>query len=280
MFKDGFSLYPTPPETRADVVEVQHLENMKTIRLSFRPSYSAGQHPYLKETVKYVLNNTPSDVKVVIDANHLTPPNTNTANQAFNNWDSIKSRLHAVINDFGNNRRVGIEVINELATSTDNFYNKVQGLIDTCRNIGFNGPLVYNKLTGVDGRNNWKKLHGKNLFDGYHIYFNENNYNTMIQSMNTARSLGINVLNTETGPSFNENPTVNQVLDCNRFYEKCASIGVSNCTWLAWGDINYNWFYKLKDAGLKFSYQTVSPISLNDEAIKALAMALLATGLF
>ena len=136
-----------------------HKENLKLTRLSFRPSYGPGSHPYRKTTVQNFLDNTPEDWIIIVDANHIVSPGPTSAAKALANWASIKSRLQTVLRDFPNNPRVAVELFNELYITHAKYYDLVQDLVTWIRNdLGYSNTLVCNKLTwSGGGRNYWEK---------------------------------------------------------------------------------------------------------------------------
>jgi hypothetical protein len=249
---NGFSGYIHSTSYVQDVIDIMHRHNQNIYRMSFRPSYSPGQHPYDSSLVQYYLQNTPSDWVVIVDANHLTPPDSSTAQQAIDNWNLIRARLQEVLEDFGNDPRVYVEVINEFYVSTSTFYDYMQDTVTWIRSLGYTNPIVFNKLTWIDGRNNWEIINDPldNTYDGYHIYMDDENLNTIINSMQTAANMGIKVINTETGPT-TEPSTFNQahVNNIETFIQECTNLGFGNCVWLSW---DTGWYSDYMDWNFQF----------------------------
>ena len=255
---DGFSNYPYPLTTAAvqDVIDLMIQHNLNVYRISCRPSWDEGSHPYRPELIRYFLDHAPDNMIIIVDANHIVWSQTGEmTQQALDRWDShIKPRLRQVIEDFPNEPRVFVELFNELMVGFDEYYVRAQDLIDYIEglNLEYYPVLVVNKLytSGL----NWKTLsYLKNdIYQGYHGYFNDETVQGLTNSMQNAVNMGIKIINTEMGPDSRGTDYFDQakVDALQQFYDNCAQINVGNCFWISWGT---EWYEDYLRYGMEFT---------------------------
>jgi len=253
---NGFSNYPSPLTTSAvqDIIDLMVKHNLNVYRMSCRPSWTEGSHPYRPELVRYFLDHAPSNMIIIVDANHiLWSSNGAMTREALNRWDShVKPRLKQVIEDFPNEPRVFVELFNELMVNFEPFYSRAQDLINYVEslNLAYYPVLVVNKLytSGL----NWKTLsYSKNdIYQGYHAYMTAESLQSLTNSMQNAVNMGIKIINTEIGADSGGNPTQQSVNNLQQFCDNCAQMNVGNCIWLSWGT---EWYYDLLNYGYDFN---------------------------
>ena len=153
-----------------------------------------------------------------------------------------------------------MELINEYYKPTATWYTKMQELVTYLRGLGYTNTLVSNKLTWVDGRNNWQAIADPEdkWYDGYHVYMIDENYNTIVASMQHAYDLGIKVLNTECGPAtLKANFTSTLVNQYENFIEACNDLGFGVASWLSQGA--NDWYPVYLSYGMTFPPATEVP---------------------
>jgi hypothetical protein len=133
--------------------------------------------------------------------------------------------------------RLWVEFVNECGQS--NLGTKVQAVVTAARNAGYTHRLVANKWT-----QSWSSMAindplGK-FYSGMHFYFNSWSVNGAISQMNTAKSAGVQVFNTEIGADYNEEGGFSQseVQEVNDFLAWCADSEnriVGNAVWMRYG---------------------------------------------
>jgi hypothetical protein len=228
----GLSGYPTSTSEIDDIIDVMDANNLNIYRMSANPEwFSSKPHPYRSQYVQYYLDHTPSNWKIIVDRNHIYPPDESGASDFRSHINTARNSILEVCASWPNNPRVIVELGNEYVSN--DFHSVFQGLIDDVRDAGYSNPLIVNKWnTG------WSTAvfddPYNNVYSGYHFYFNSWSVSGAMQQMNTALSLGIKIINTEVGASYNEgrdftSGTVNELQD---FLEQCAELGIGNTVWM------------------------------------------------
>jgi hypothetical protein len=127
----------------------------------------------------------------------------------------------------------------------------MQSLVQVVRDAGFTNPLVVNKYSQP-----WKVVEDpmNMTFQSYHYYFNTWSLSGAISNVKTALSMGIKLINTEIGASYNEydhfsSPTVTEL---NSFLAQCASLGVGNIVWMNYNGEYSNNYPRYQSLGLRF----------------------------
>ncbi len=248
----GMSGYPTSTTQVQNIINTMQANGMNTYRMSFNPTWSSGPHPYHEEYIQYFLDH--SNFNIIVDRNHLYPPQESTATAARNNWATVRSSLFDVLEAYPNNPRVMVELINEYVSS--DFYSRMQGLVTEIRNAGYTNPIVMDKWNQA-----WTVINDPldNTYQGYHYYFNSWSVSGAISQMQTAQSKGIKVINTEIGADYNEysSYTTSTVSELNQFLSQCASMGIGNTVWM---NENLNNMPRYQQLGLDIpSVTTPSP---------------------
>lgn len=253
----GFSNYPDPLTTAAvqDIIDLMVQHNLNVYRISCRPSYSEGSHPYRPELIRYFLDHAPQHMVIIVDANHLLYGSSYTQ-EAIALWDShIKPRLLQVIQDFPNEPRVFVELFNELYVGESEFYSRAQDLVDYVEGLtlSYYPVLVVNKLhtSGLG----WRTLnYSKNdIYQGYHGYFtaSEIDLQNFTASMQNAVNMGIKIINTEMGADSGGDFSQSSVDELQQFYKNSKDMGIGNCAWLSWGT---GWYENYLSYGFDFDY--------------------------
>lgn len=137
----GLSGYPTSKAQIDNIIATMKANGLNTYRMSANPAWSGGPHPYNKELVQYFLDN--SDYTLIIDRNHLYPPTEASATSARNNWNTVRNSIFEILKAYPNNQRVIVELINEYVSN--DFYPRMQALVDEIRQAGYTNPLLVNK---------------------------------------------------------------------------------------------------------------------------------------
>jgi hypothetical protein len=239
----GMSGYPTSTTQVQNIINTMKANGMNTYRMSFNPEWSRGPHPYHQEYIQYFLDH--SDYYIIVDRNHLYPPQESTATAARNNWATARNSIFEVLKAYPNNPRVMVELINEYVSN--DFYSRMQSLVTEIRNAGYTNPIVLNKWNQA-----WTVINDPldNTYQGYHYYFNSWSPSGAISQMQTAQSKGIKVINTEIGADYNEynSYTSSTVNELNQFISQCASMGIGNTVWM---NENLNNMPRYQQLGLK-----------------------------
>ena len=149
--------------------------------------------------------------------------------RARSNWAVVESSIFEVLERWPSNQRVAVELINEYVS--DDFYPRMQGLVDKIRAAGYSNPVVVNKWNQP-----WTKIDDPldNTYQGYHFYFNSWSLNGAMRQINTALSRGIKIINTEVGADYNEYRQFDssEVQELSSFLSQCEELGVGNTVWL------------------------------------------------
>jgi hypothetical protein len=139
-----------------------------------------------------------------------------------------------------------VELINEYIS--EDFYPRMQTLVDQIRAAGYANPIVVNKWNQP-----WTRLNDQFdlTYQGYHFYFNTWSVSGALSQVNTALSRGIKLISTEVGADYNEyrsfvTATVDEL---NTFLAECANLGVGNTVWM---NENLNNWPTYKELGLAF----------------------------
>ncbi|MDQ1279285.1 MAG: hypothetical protein QG670_545, partial [Thermoproteota archaeon] len=128
-----------------------------------------------------------------------------------------------------NSPRVVVELINEYISN--DFYSRMQQLINDIRSAGYTNPILVNKwnqpLTVINDPLG-------NTYQGYHYYFNSWSPSGAISQVKNALSKGIKLINTEVGADYRESTyfTTTTVEELGTILNQCASLGVGNCVWV------------------------------------------------
>ncbi len=233
----GFSGYTTSQAELENTIALMKSQNLNAYRISFKPSWQVLEGElrcYNASYIDYLLVNT--DFFVVVDGNHLYPRDEQSI-YAQSHWDQVRDRVFEVLQDYPNNPRVAVELINEYAQS--DYDAKMQALIDEIRDAGYTNPIVTNKLTTI-----WLKFTDPldNTYQGMHFYFNHWEASEAIEQMNIALSRGVTkILNTEIGAHSDEYEAFTQqnVDELETFLMQSQALGVNNCIWM--NDDTENW---------------------------------------
>jgi hypothetical protein len=122
-----------------------------------------------------------------------------------------------------------VELVNEYVS--DDFYPRMQSLVDEIRNAGYTNPIVVNKWNQP-----WTIINDPldNVYQGYHYYFNTWSPSGALSHITIALSRGIKLINTEVGADYREHNyfTEDTVDELNAFMAECASLGVGNAVWM------------------------------------------------
>jgi PKD repeat protein len=226
----GLSGYPTSTSEVQNIIDVMNANGLTLYRMSFNPEwFSEKPHPYTSSFIEYFLEHCTHTI--IVDRNHLYPPNEPSADEARRNWSTVKASLLDVCQQFPNNPRVIVELINEY-TSRD-FQSRMQDLVNTIRDAGYTNPIVVDKC---ETRWSQSVLNDpeNNYYLGMHFYFNSWSVSGATQQMQYALNLGLNVINTEIGADFGEygNFDASEVDEVNQFLAWCYTYGIANCVWM------------------------------------------------
>ncbi|MDQ1280366.1 MAG: hypothetical protein QG670_1629, partial [Thermoproteota archaeon] len=244
----GISGYQTSTTQIQNIINTMNDNGMNTYRMCFSPAWKGGSHSYHEEYIQYFIDH--STHLVIVDRNHLYPPNESTSSEARSNWETVENSIFEVLEAFPNNQRVGVELINEYVSS--DFYTRMQQLVTEIRNAGYTNPIVINKFS-----QQWTVVNDplKNTYQSYHYYFNSWSVSGAISNVKTALAKGIKLVNTEIGAGYEiEDYTASTVAELNQFMEQCVSLGVGNTVWINENLMNWPRYQQL---GLVFP--TVSP---------------------
>lgn len=241
----GLSCYPTSTSQIDQIIRVMDENNLNILRMSFNPEWFGGKpHPYHANYVQYFLDHC--NYIVIVDRNHLYPPTEESAQEARNNWNTVENSIFEVLEMWPNNNRVAVELINEYVSN--DFYPRMQDLVDSIRDAGYTNPIVVNKWNQA-----WTVINDPldNTYQGYHFYFNSWSVSGATSQMNTALSRGIKVINTEIGADYNEynSFTTATVEETNQFLAWCAERGIGNTVWM---NENLNNWQRYQQLGLTF----------------------------
>jgi hypothetical protein len=231
-----------------DVISVMDDNDLNLYRLGFTPAWrpiGPDDHPWDNGTsVQYFSNHTPTSYKIIVDINHLAPWNetvnhTMKSEDAREHWVDVIDSIMKVLDAFPNNPRVMVELINEY--TLDDFYDKMQQLVNEIRADGYTNGIVFNKWYTRSWNNSIVDPLNK-TYQGRHYYFNRISLNSAINDINTARNLGIPLINTEVGAHDYERLYFNEsnVQATSDFFEYCYSHNVSNCLWVDVDIVNWD----------------------------------------
>ena len=233
----GFSGYITSGAELENTVALMENESLNVYRVSFKPSWEVPEgelRGYDTDYIDYLLDNT--NFFIVVDGNHLYPRESQSI-YAQNHWDLVRDRVFQILQDYPNNSRVAVELINEYAQS--DYDAKTQALISEVRAAGYTNPLVTNKLTTP-----WLKFSDPldNTYQGMHFYFNHWEASEAIAQIDIALSRGITkILNTEIGANSDEYEAFTQqyVDELETYLTQSQMLGVNDCIWM--NDDTENW---------------------------------------
>ena len=241
----GLSGYPTSTGWLDQIINVMNANGMNMYRMSANPEwFSSKPHPYHSSYVQYFLDHTPSDWVIIVDRNHIYPPDETGAAAFRSNIAIARNSILEVCNAWPDNPRVWIELANEYV-STD-FNSVFQGLIDYVRNAGCSNTLVIDKWnTG------WSTAVFNDPYDavytGMHFYFNSWSVSGAETQMNYALDRDLNVVNTEVGADSNEASqfSSSEVQELSDFLQWSSDNGISNTIWMNENLDNWNTYQTL-----------------------------------
>jgi hypothetical protein len=175
-------------------------------------------------------------------------------------WPTCKAWARDVATTFSAYEdRLWIEPVNERNNAVSNFITNVQDILDAIRGDGNTHRVVANKWTNHD----WSDMASitdteDRFFTGFHFYFDEGQWTTAEQQMQTALGLGLNLLNTEIGADSKEalEFSYSEVQRLNDFIEWCFNRSISNTVWQRYNLQNWDTYQNL---GLTFPTLTVPP---------------------
>ena len=255
----GLSGYPKSTSVIDDVIDIMTEYNMNTYRMSFNPEWFGSKtNPYTASFITYFLANTPSDWVLVIDRNHLYPPDSASAAALRTNIATARASLLEICATWGNNSRVWLELFNEYIDS--DYATQRQYLTDEIRDAGYNNTILCNKWntgwsTAVD------QYDTPPQWTGYHFYFNAWSPSGALTQMGYATAYDIGgVLNTEIGAHYSEYTyfTTALVAEVNEFLYESYQMGVGNCIWMNQGVTNWAYY---ESYGIDLSFLPVNPPS-------------------
>lgn len=250
----GLSGYPRNTATLQEIIDVMQEYHMNTYRMSFNPSWFDNKpNPYSASLIQYYLDNTPSSFILIIDRNHLYPPNSESAAEYRANRVTARNDILTTLgtSNWGNNPRVWVECFNEY-TSSD-YLSQLQWMTDAIRSAGYTNVIVNNK---------WNTNWGVSVIDddspgqwtGYHYYFNTWSVSSAVYQMNLALQYGVGgIVNTEIGADYNEGSsfTDGTVGELNQFIEWSYENQIGNTIWMCYGLQNWEHY---QDHGLDLDF--------------------------
>lgn len=230
----GLSGYPTSIAELDSIINELNARRANVYRMSANPEWFRSKpHPYREEYVAYMLEHW--DGYIVVDRNHIYPPNESGASDLRSNMEQAKNSLLEVCAAFPNNPRVMVELLNEYVSI--DFQQTTQTLINAIRNAGYTNPIVVNKWN--TGWSTYPTDPKSNLYGGMHFYFNSWSVSGALSQMNYALSQVQSgklkgVINTELGADYNEASqfSSSEVQELNNFLSECAAKGIGNCIWM------------------------------------------------
>jgi hypothetical protein len=234
-YYSGISGYTTGIAGVDQIVSFIKTNNLNVWRASFTPSWkSGGNHAYDPARIQRFLDTCSANV--IVDINHLYPPNADSDADAVNHWTDVENSVMNVLQQWKNNPRVWIEPINEytsLDSSLPDFYDLMQPLVTKIRQAGYTNPIVCDKMYNPP----WKMINDPlNLtYQGYHNYMNEQTLSSIFSKLNAAQSAGIKLfVCTEVGASYNEYSdfTATNVGNLQTYLDQCADMGIGNTVWM------------------------------------------------
>jgi hypothetical protein len=224
----GLSGYPTSTREIDKIIQIMDENELNLYRMSFNPEWFSGKpHPYRTDLIQYFLDNC--NYTLIVDRNHLYPPTEASAQTAQDNWDIVEDSIFEILEQWPNNPRIIVELINEYIFN--DFYPKMQELTTKIRNSNYTNPILFNKWNQP-----WTEIVDPlNLtYQGYHFYFNSWSVAGAISQIEIAQSKNIQLINTEIGADYREhnyftNETVQEV---SIFLELCEELNVGNTIWM------------------------------------------------
>lgn len=227
----GISDYITGTQYLQQIKDYMESHGMNIIRISFREGFlGAGtSRSFNRDYVDWFITNT--DYMIIIEPNHIYPPNESGAQTFRDHIDEVEAHLINIAQMYANNPRIILEPFNEYVSN--DLWTWAQHFIDLLRQYT-NCPILTNKWY-----QNWKKLNdplNKDMYS-YHFYFNSWSVNDAYDNMQEAINAGIypdQIINTEMGADYNEESafSVSEVQEVNEFIQMCAEIGIGNCIWM------------------------------------------------
>jgi hypothetical protein len=224
----GLSGYPTSTRQIDKILQIMNENHLNIYRMSFNPEwFSSKPHPYRTDLIQYFLDNC--NFTLIIDRNHLYPPTEESALAAQENWQVVEDSIFEILEQWPNNPRVIVELINEYIF--DDFYPKMQELVTKIRNQEYTNPILFNKWNQP-----WTKINDpiNQTYQGYHFYFNSWSLQGAMNQIQIAHSKGIQLINTEIGADYREHDYFNQetVQELNNFILQCKELNVGNTIWM------------------------------------------------
>lgn len=227
----GFASYVTSQEELEKTIALMESKGLNIYRISFKPSWEVPEgevRGYNKAYIDYLLANT--TFFIVVDGNHLYPAEAGS-NYAAAHWDEVVNRVFKILQQYPNNSRIAVELINEYKLS--DYDTKIQALINDIQSAGYTNAIVTNKMEQT-----WRKFEDprNNTYQGMHFYFNSWEVYEAIDQIRLAQNkYGITkILNTEVGASLNEYKYYNQanVDALEAFLNQSQALGANNCIWM------------------------------------------------
>ena len=261
----GIAGLPTDISQITRVISIMKARGLNTFRMGCYASWlSDGETQYRSSFVRHFLDNTPSNYIIIVDINHLYPATEASAASARSHWTIVKNNIFKVLGDFRNNRRVAVELINEYVSN--DFYSRMQSLVNDIRSAGYTNMLVVNKFGQA-----WSVIKDtlKNTYQSYHYYFNSWSVSYAISNAKLALSKGIRLLNTEVGADYRESSyfTSSTVSELNSFLSQCASLGIGNLVWMNYNGDHSNNYPRYQSLNLRFPTVS-SPLPLSSTQTK------------
>ena len=246
----GLSGYPTSTSWLDQIIQVMSTNGMNVYRMSANPEwFSDKPHQYNSNFVQHFLDNTPSDWVIIVDRNHIYPPNETGASLFRTNIATAKNSILEVCNAWPNNPRVWIELANEYV-STD-FNSIFQGLIDDVRGAGCYNTLVIDKWNTGWSTADFDDSEDA-VYTGMHFYFGSKSDPGWSPSgaetqMNYAIDRNLKVINTEVGADAYEASyfSASEVQELNDFLQWSVDNGISNAIWMNENLDNWNTYQNL-----------------------------------
>ena len=226
----GFSGYIDSESELEKIISHVEETDANIYRISFKPSWNAKDgeiRGYNTAYIDHLLVKT--DLFIIVDGNHLYPAEEQSV-YAQMHWDKVRDRVFQTLQNYPNNSRVAVELINEY--TLNDYEIKIQALIDEIRNAGYTNPIVTNKF-----ETNWHKFYDplNATYHGMHFYFNHWTVAGAIEQIKMAKANDIaKLLNTEVGASSKEYRDFDQanVEALELFLLQSQELGVDNLIWI------------------------------------------------
>lgn len=235
----GLSAYTSGISGLQSVINYMNANGLNIHRLGFTPSwYPSTTHAvYSKSLIQYFLDRSPSS-SIIVDRNHLIGrseiPDKNVDFK--NNRATAINDCIQICNDFPNNPRVIVELVNEYSIQSE-YLSVIQPMVDQIRAAGYRNPLLVNKYENYA----WSCLAftDNNFVIGTHAYINiprVDELNLLEQEMRDGLAFalprGFKFINTEIGSANSSSEFSQANVDIiNAFMAWSATQDVGNCVW-------------------------------------------------